>query len=76
MGSEDHILFGIEDGVGVVTLNRPDRLNAINWDLARDLVKLFEDLRTKDEVTEAASVRLLARLPEPVRAVARRAPSR
>ena len=50
MGSEDHILFGIEDGVGVVTLNRPDRLNAINWDLGRDLVKLFEDLRMNDEV--------------------------
>ena len=50
MGSEDHILFGIEDGVGVVTLNRPDRLNAINWGLGRDLVKLFEDLRTNDEV--------------------------
>ena len=50
MGSEDHILFSIEDGVGVVTLNRPDRLNAINWDLGRDLVKLFEGLRTNDEV--------------------------
>jgi len=50
MASEEHLLFEIEDGVGVVTLNRPDRLNAINWDLAVDLVKLFRDLRHRDEV--------------------------
>ena len=41
MGSEDTFLFKVEDGVGVVTLNRPDRLNAITWDMASGLVELF-----------------------------------
>jgi len=50
MASEDHLLFEIDEGVGIVTLNRPDRLNAINWDLAVDLVKLFRELQHRDEV--------------------------
>ena len=50
MASEDHLLFEIDEGVGVVTLNRPDRLNAVHWDLASDLVQLFRDLRMRDEV--------------------------
>ena len=50
MASEEHLLFEVDEGVGVVTLNRPDRLNAINWDLATDLVELFRDLRHRDEV--------------------------
>ncbi|MFQ5471275.1 MAG: enoyl-CoA hydratase/isomerase family protein [Dehalococcoidia bacterium] len=48
--AEHHYRFEIDDGVGVITLNRPDRLNAMNWDLARDLVALLRDLRTNDEV--------------------------
>ena len=50
MASENHVLFEVEDGVGVVTMNRPDRMNAVNWDLASDLVKLFRELRFRDEV--------------------------
>lgn len=43
-------LFEIDDGVGIVTLNRPARLNAITWDLARELIGLFRELRERDEV--------------------------
>ena len=50
MASEDHLLFEVEEGVGIVTLNRPERLNAINWDLGRDLVELFREIRHRDEV--------------------------
>lgn len=50
MRSEAHYLFEVDEGVGIVTLNRPDRLNAITWDLARDLVELLRELRHRDEV--------------------------
>jgi len=43
-------LFEVDEGVGVVTLNRPERLNAISWDLSSDLIELFRDLRQRDEV--------------------------
>jgi len=43
-------LFEIDEGVGLVTLNRPERLNAITWDLATELVTLFRALREHDEV--------------------------
>jgi 2-(1,2-epoxy-1,2-dihydrophenyl)acetyl-CoA isomerase len=44
------VLFRVEDGVGVITLNRPERLNAVTWDVARELVELLRSLRTRDEV--------------------------
>ncbi|MFQ5667759.1 MAG: enoyl-CoA hydratase/isomerase family protein [Candidatus Binatia bacterium] len=50
MASDQHVLFSIEQGVGVVTFNRPARLNAVNWDMAHRLVELFRELRTNDEV--------------------------
>lgn len=43
--SYQHILIETEDGVGIVTLNRPDKLNAMNRLLSqelRDAVKRFE----------------------------------
>jgi 2-(1,2-epoxy-1,2-dihydrophenyl)acetyl-CoA isomerase len=50
MPAENHVLFEVDEGVGVVTMNRPDRLNAINWSMASDLVDLFRNLRFRDEV--------------------------
>jgi 2-(1,2-epoxy-1,2-dihydrophenyl)acetyl-CoA isomerase len=50
MGSDEHVLFHIDDGVGVVTMNRPERLNAVNWEMASRLVELFRELRHNDEV--------------------------
>ncbi len=41
----EHILVAREDGVGVVTLNRPEKLNAMNRKLSselRDAVKEFD----------------------------------
>jgi len=50
MGSEEHFLYEMDEGVGVVTLNRPDRMNAVNWDLCGELSALFHRLRTDDDV--------------------------
>ena len=50
MASEEHLLFRVEEGVGVITLNRPDRLNAVNWEMASDLAELLSQIRFRDEV--------------------------
>src|SRR5690348_17662373 len=42
----EHILVDIEDGVGIVTLNRPEKLNAMNRRLGaelQDAVRQFDD---------------------------------
>ena len=35
--SYEHILVDAEEGVGIVTLNRPDKLNAMNRQLSSEL---------------------------------------
>ena len=35
----EHILVDREDGVGIVTLNRPDKLNAMNRKLSRRIAR-------------------------------------
>lgn len=51
MSSESQpIEFRLEGRVGVITLNRPERLNAVNWRTAEQLAHLLHDLRFRDEV--------------------------
>lgn len=50
MAVNEDYTFEVEAGVGVLTLNRPKRLNAMTWDLALDLVELLRGLRMQDEV--------------------------
>lgn len=44
------IRYEAADGVGVVTLNRPDVLNAMNDAMRRELTRCFEHLVTDDQV--------------------------
>jgi 2-(1,2-epoxy-1,2-dihydrophenyl)acetyl-CoA isomerase len=46
----DYVLLRIEDGVGILTLNRPDKLNAVSWERAEELARTLVELRENDEV--------------------------
>ncbi|MBM2853046.1 MAG: 3-hydroxypropionyl-coenzyme dehydratase, partial [Candidatus Nitrosotenuis sp.] len=38
------------DGICTVKINRPDKLNAMNMDVAKELVNIFENLGKDDTV--------------------------
>jgi enoyl-CoA hydratase/carnithine racemase len=46
----EHILVDTEDGVGIVTLNRPEQLNAMNRRLSRELGDAVKRLEADDAV--------------------------
>jgi enoyl-CoA hydratase/carnithine racemase len=48
--SYEHILTEIEDGVATITLNRPDKLNAMNRKLARELHDAVKQAEGDDAV--------------------------
>lgn len=45
-----YLRFALQDDVGLITLNRPEKLNAVSWGLAEELAGLLRSLRTRDEV--------------------------
>jgi enoyl-CoA hydratase/carnithine racemase len=48
--SYQHILAEVEDGVGIVTLNRPDKLNAMNRLLSGELHAAVKRFEADDEI--------------------------
>ena len=44
------LLTELADGVMTVTLNRPDKLNAFNTAMSRDLIDFFQRVNAMDEV--------------------------
>ena len=44
------IIVEVEDHVALITLNRPDALNALNDQLLSELVKALEDAQNNDKV--------------------------
>ena len=48
--SWDHFGFQVDDGVATVTFNRPDRLNALTFDVYADLRDLLGELEHRDDV--------------------------
>src|SRR5260370_36660038 len=48
--SYEHILVDIEDGVGIITLNRPEKLNAMNRRLAAEMHEAVQRLDADDAV--------------------------
>jgi 2-(1,2-epoxy-1,2-dihydrophenyl)acetyl-CoA isomerase len=50
MGVEEQYTYEFDEGVGIITLNRPERMNPVHWDLCLELSKVFHRLRTDDDV--------------------------
>ncbi len=48
--SYEHILCDIEDGVGILTLNRPEKLNAMNRKLGSELHDALKKLEANDGI--------------------------
>ena len=46
-----HFSFEIDDGVGVVTFNRPERLNALTFDVYADLRDLIGEIEHREDVS-------------------------
>jgi enoyl-CoA hydratase len=45
-----NLLMNKEDGIAVVTINRPDKLNALNGDTLKELDNLFNSIDQEEEV--------------------------
>lgn len=50
MGVEDWFTYETDDKVAIITLNRPERMNATNWDLSGAIAEKLRALRTDDDV--------------------------
>ncbi len=48
--SEDKVLFDVVDGVGAVTLNRPDQANAMDLDVMRSLMEIAIECDENPEI--------------------------
>ena len=44
------ITTSVSEGVCTVTINRPEKLNAMNMNVAKEIVTTFKDLGTRDDV--------------------------
>ena len=48
--SFETLLYSVEDGIATVTLNRPDKLNAFNTQMMRDMIAVFDETDADDAV--------------------------
>jgi enoyl-CoA hydratase len=44
------LLFSIENSIAIITVNRPDKMNALNKDVIADLSNAFDEVYTNKEI--------------------------
>ncbi|KAF0250142.1 MAG: enoyl-CoA hydratase/isomerase family [bacterium] len=44
------LLFEVDENIAKIVLNRPEAMNALSTDLATELIEVFQDLATKDNI--------------------------
>src|SRR5579872_7447158 len=44
------VIVSKSDGICTIKINRPDKLNAMNMDVANDIIKVFKEIETDDSV--------------------------
>ena len=47
---QQYIVYGKSEGIGTITLNRPAKLNALNFEMLEELWALFQDIIVDDDV--------------------------
>ncbi|MBL8771517.1 MAG: crotonase/enoyl-CoA hydratase family protein [Phenylobacterium sp.] len=50
MASYETLILDVEDGIATMTLNRPDKLNAFNTQMMKDMIAAFDETDANDEV--------------------------
>ncbi len=50
MKTQEGLIYEEEEGIGLITLNRPERLNALSIPLQKGLDELLDELENRDEV--------------------------
>ena len=48
--AEEDILYSKEEGIGIITLNRPEKMNAVTDDMQLALRSIVADIILDDEV--------------------------
>lgn len=50
MPTFETLLYAVEDGIATITLNRPDKLNAFNTQMMKDMIAAFDETDADDNV--------------------------
>ncbi|MGQ4618654.1 enoyl-CoA hydratase-related protein [Nocardia sp. R7R-8] len=50
MAKFQYLLTSVEDGVGIMQLNHPEKRNALGWELHREIIEALDDWAYDDEV--------------------------
>lgn len=46
----EHVLYQKDNGVGIITLNRPEKLNALHWGMNQAIAEYCNEIKQDDEV--------------------------